>query len=146
MSKEEKADVTATTEGVKKNNQTGEKVISGNKSFEYSITCLGAGYVGGPTMAMIALKCPTVRVIVADINPKQIERWNSDKLPIYEPGLDEVVKACRGRNLFFTADVTQAIKDSEMIFVSVNTPTKKVKHSILCCLCFVCIFFRNTAP
>lgn len=95
------------------------------KNFIYSITCLGAGYVGGPTMAMIALKCPEIRVIVADINPKQIERWNSDKLPIYEPGLDEVVKSCRNRNLFFTADVTQAIKDSEMIFVSVNTPTKK---------------------
>jgi len=62
---------------------------------------LGAGYVGGPTMAIIALKCPEVKVIVADINKKQIEDWNSDKLPIYEPGLEEVVKACRGRNLFF---------------------------------------------
>merc|ERR1712228_1130308 len=91
----------------------------------YCIACLGAGYVGGPTMGMIALKCPKIKVIVADINPKQIERWNSDKLPIYEPGLDEVIKSCRGRNLFFTSDVTQAIKDAEMIFVSVNTPTKK---------------------
>eukprot|EP00485_Elphidium_margaritaceum_P011235 CAMPEP_0202703762 /NCGR_PEP_ID=MMETSP1385-20130828/16567_1 /ASSEMBLY_ACC=CAM_ASM_000861 /TAXON_ID=933848 /ORGANISM="Elphidium margaritaceum" /LENGTH=502 /DNA_ID=CAMNT_0049361665 /DNA_START=42 /DNA_END=1550 /DNA_ORIENTATION=- len=99
--------------------------IDSNRQFEYCISCLGAGYVGGPTMAMIALKCPSVKVIVADINPKQIERWNSEKLPIYEPGLDEVIKACRGRNLFFTSDVTQAILDSSMIFVSVNTPTKK---------------------
>ena len=98
-----------------------------NKQFEYVIACLGAGYVGGPTMAMIALKCPSIKVIVADINPKQIQKWNSEKLPIYEPGLDEVIKSCRGRNLFFTSDVTQAIKDADMIFVSVNTPTKKVK-------------------
>eukprot|EP01084_Bolivina_argentea_P146617 256673_1 len=76
-------------------------------------------------MGMMALKCPTIKVIVADINPTQIQRWNSDQLPIYEPGLDEVIKSCRGRNLFFTSDVTQAIKDAEMIFVSVNTPTKK---------------------
>jgi len=92
--------------------------------FEYVISCLGAGYVGGPTMAMIALKCPTIKVIVADINPNQIAKWNSNKLPIYEPGLDEVIKVTRNRNLFFTDNVTQAIKDSEMIFVSVNTPTK----------------------
>jgi len=101
------------------------KAIDPNKKFEYCVACLGAGYVGGPTMGMIALKCPEVKVIVADINPKQIQRWNSDKLPIYEPGLDEVIKSCRGRNLFFTSDVTQAIKDAKMIFVSVNTPTKK---------------------
>lgn len=76
-------------------------------------------------MAMLALKCPSVKVLVCDINEKQIERWNSDCLPIYEPGLDEVVKSCRGRNLFFTADIDSAIKESGMIFVSVNTPTKK---------------------
>lgn len=133
MSGEEKADVTATTGGY-------GSVDGPKRNFEYSITCLGAGYVGGPTMAMIALKCPEVRVIVADINPKQIERWNSDKLPIYEPGLDEVVKACRGRNLFFTADVTQAIKDSPMIFVSVNTPTKKVEWSFVVVLLFSFVF------
>ena len=67
------------------------KAIDPNKKFEYCVACLGAGYVGGPTMGMIALKCPEVKVIVADINPKQIQRWNSDKLPIYEPGLDEVI-------------------------------------------------------
>ena len=75
-------------------------------------------------MAIIALHCPHIKVIVADINKRQIERWNSDVLPIYEPGLDDVVKATRGKNLFFTADVDAAIKESEMIFVSVNTPTK----------------------
>ena len=100
------------------------KAIDDNLEFEYCISCLGAGYVGGPTMGMIALKCPTVKIIVADINPERIKKWNSEKLPIYEPGLDEVVKSCRGRNLFFTSDVTQAIKDADMIFVSVNTPIK----------------------
>lgn len=98
--------------------------MSGGK-YEYTVACLGAGYVGGPTMAMIALKCPTVRVIVADINERQIARWNSDRLPIYEPGLDDVVKTCRGRNLEFTSDCDQAVRDGDMIFVSVNTPTKK---------------------
>jgi len=95
------------------------------KEFEYRICCLGAGYVGGPTMAVLALKCPTVKVTVVDINPKQIERWNSEKLPIYEPGLDEVVKEARGRNLFFSADIDKVVQESQMIFVSVNTPTKK---------------------
>jgi UDPglucose 6-dehydrogenase len=92
--------------------------------FEYKITCLGAGYVGGPTMAIIAHFCPNIKVTVADINAKQISAWNSDELPIYEPGLDEIVKGTRGRNLFFTSDVDAAIRESEMIFVSVNTPTK----------------------
>jgi UDPglucose 6-dehydrogenase len=92
--------------------------------FEYCVSCLGAGYVGGPTMAVLALKCPDVKVIVADINKKQIAKWNSEKLPIYEPGLDEVVKAVRGKNLFFTADCDKAIIEADMIFVSVNTPTK----------------------
>ena len=89
-----------------------------------SILCIGAGYVGGPTMAMIALKCPDRRVTVVDINEARIRAWNSDNLPIYEPGLDEVVKACRGRNLFFTTDVARGIAEADIIFVSVNTPTK----------------------
>ena len=131
------------TENEQKTSVTTSTTVDGpKKNFTYSITCLGAGYVGGPTMAMMALKCPEIRVIVADINPKQIERWNSDKLPIYEPGLDEVVRACRNRNLFFTSDVTQAIKDSEMIFVSVNTPTKKVEllpRVTLCCVAQGCL-------
>lgn len=92
--------------------------------FDYVIACLGAGYVGGPTMAVIAKNCPRVKVIVCDINPKQIDRWNSDHLPIYEPGLDEYVHAVRGKNLFFTTDLDTAIQEASMIFVSVNTPTK----------------------
>lgn len=92
--------------------------------FDYSLTCLGAGYVGGPTMAIIAYHCPRIRVIVADINPEQIAKWNSSKLPIYEPGLDAIVRKVRGVNLFFTSDVDGSIQASDMIFVSVNTPTK----------------------
>ncbi len=89
-----------------------------------SILCIGAGYVGGPTMAMIALKCPDRKVTVVDINAKRIEAWNSEELPIYEPGLYDVVKECRGRNLFFSTDVEKGIVESDIIFVSVNTPTK----------------------
>lgn len=88
------------------------------------IACIGAGYVGGPTMAMIADKCPAIKVIVVDINEKRIAAWNSDELPVYEPGLEAVVKRARGRNLFFSTDVDGAIREAEMIFMSVNTPTK----------------------
>ena len=92
-----------------------------------NICCIGAGYVGGPTMAVIALKCPNINVTVVDINKDRIDTWNSEdlsKLPVYEPGLDAVVKEARGRNLFFSTDVDNAIETSEMIFISVNTPTK----------------------
>ncbi len=89
-----------------------------------NIACIGAGYIGGPTMAVIAQRNPDRKVIVADISKERIDAWNSDNLPIYEPGLDEVVKACRGKNLFFTTDVAAAIKACDMIFVGVNTPTK----------------------
>ena len=92
-----------------------------------NICCIGAGYVGGPTMAVIALKCPEIRVNVVDINPKRIAAWNDenlDNLPIYEPGLKEVVAEARGRNLFFSNDIDKAIDEAEMIFMSVNTPTK----------------------
>uniref|UniRef100_A0A7S2TFD6 UDP-glucose 6-dehydrogenase n=1 Tax=Lotharella oceanica TaxID=641309 RepID=A0A7S2TFD6_9EUKA len=92
--------------------------------FKTKICCIGAGYVGGPTMATIALKCPDVKVHVVDINPRQIARWNSDNLPIYEPGLDAVVKKVRGKNLFFSTKIDEAIRECEIIFVSVNTPTK----------------------
>ena len=88
------------------------------------ICCIGAGYIGGPTMAMIAHKCKDCKVTVVDINQLRINAWNSDKLPVYEPGLDEVVKSCRDKNLFFSTDVDGAIRESEMIFISVNTPTK----------------------
>ncbi|MBW2561952.1 MAG: nucleotide sugar dehydrogenase [Deltaproteobacteria bacterium] len=93
-------------------------------AFEKNILCIGAGYVGGPTMAMIAHKCPHYRVTVVDINPKRIAAWNSATLPIYEPGLDEIVKGTRGRNLFFSEQIEQGIKEADVIFVSVNTPTK----------------------
>ncbi|ORX87167.1 nucleotide sugar dehydrogenase [Basidiobolus meristosporus CBS 931.73] len=89
------------------------------------ICCIGAGYVGGPTCAVIALKCPEIQVTIVDVNPSRIDAWNSDKLPIYEPGLDEVVQAARGRNLFFSTEVDKAIQEADLIFVSVNTPTKK---------------------
>jgi UDPglucose 6-dehydrogenase len=89
------------------------------------ICCIGAGYVGGPTMAMIAKMCPHIKVTVVDINAQRIADWNSSELPIYEPGLQEVVDECRGRNLFFTTDVDGTIRDCDIIFVSVNTPTKK---------------------
>jgi len=93
-------------------------------TFEKRILCIGAGYVGGPTMAMIAFKCPRCRVTVVDINPERIAAWNSDDLPIYEPGLDKLITATRGRNLFFSTDIKAGIRENEIIFVSVNTPTK----------------------
>jgi UDPglucose 6-dehydrogenase len=88
------------------------------------ICCIGAGYVGGPTMAVIAFKAPEIEVTVVDMNEARIAAWNSDTLPIYEPGLDEVVKTARGRNLFFSTDVKAKIAAADIVFVSVNTPTK----------------------
>jgi len=92
--------------------------------FEKNILCIGAGYVGGPTMAMIAYKCPQYKVTLVDINPSRIAQWKSDILPIYEPGLDAIVKETRDRNLFFSTDIEKGIKEADIIFVSVNTPTK----------------------
>jgi len=92
-----------------------------------NICCIGAGYVGGPTMAVIALKCPEIKVTVVDINEQRIADWNDenlDNLPIYEPGLKEVVVEARGRNLFFSNEVEKHIDEAEMVFISVNTPTK----------------------
>ncbi|GAO48118.1 UDP-glucose/GDP-mannose dehydrogenase [Saitoella complicata NRRL Y-17804] len=88
------------------------------------ICCIGAGYVGGPTMTVIAEKCPHITVTIVDVNPHRIAAWNSDDLPIYEPGLEDIVKAHRGTNLFFSTDIDKAIIEADMIFVSVNTPTK----------------------
>ncbi|KAH7652378.1 UDP-glucose 6-dehydrogenase eukaryotic type protein [Dioscorea alata] len=88
------------------------------------ICCIGAGYVGGPTMAVIALKCPSIEVVVVDISVTRITAWNSDKLTIYEPGLEDVVKKCRGVNLFFSTDTEKHISEADIVFVSVNTPTK----------------------
>ncbi len=92
--------------------------------FDKNILCIGAGYVGGPTMAMIAAKCPRYKVTVVDINSVKIAAWNSDSLPIFEPGLDELVQKTRGVNLFFSTAAEAAIHDADIIFVSVNTPTK----------------------
>ncbi len=91
------------------------------------ICCIGAGYVGGPTMAVIAQKCPHIKVTVVDLNEDRIAKWNDpnvENIPIYEPGLSDVVAEARGRNLFFSTEVDQAIDEAEMIFISVNTPTK----------------------
>lgn len=91
------------------------------------ICCIGAGYVGGPTMAVIAQKCPHIQVTVVDLNVDRIALWNDpnvENIPIYEPGLSDVVAEARGRNLFFSTNVDQAIEEAEMIFISVNTPTK----------------------
>jgi UDPglucose 6-dehydrogenase len=91
------------------------------------ICCIGAGYVGGPTMAIIAQKCPDITVTVVDINEERIARWNDkdvENIPIYEPGLSAVVGEARGRNLFFSTNVEKAIDEAQLIFISVNTPTK----------------------
>lgn len=92
-----------------------------------SICCIGAGYVGGPTMAVIAQKCPHIKVTVVDINQERIDAWNDkdlSKLPVFEPGLDTIVAERRGKNLFFSTKVEESINEAEMIFISVNTPTK----------------------
>ena len=91
------------------------------------ICCIGAGYVGGPTMAVIAQKCPNIQVTVVDLNEQRIKDWNNpntDNIPIYEPGLSEIVAEARGRNLFFSTEVEKAIDEAQVIFISVNTPTK----------------------
>lgn len=103
-----------------------------------SITCIGAGYVGGPTMAVIAKYCPELKVLVADIDKRRIDAWNSDQLPIYEPNLLEYVTRARGKNLFFTTDVSNAIEQSELIFIAVNTPTKNFGHWV-----FFLFFFQE---
>eukprot|EP01001_Neometanema_parovale_P001402 NODE_1161_length_1860_cov_82.126655_g1101_i0.p1 GENE.NODE_1161_length_1860_cov_82.126655_g1101_i0~~NODE_1161_length_1860_cov_82.126655_g1101_i0.p1 ORF type:complete len:367 (+),score=81.99 NODE_1161_length_1860_cov_82.126655_g1101_i0:67-1167(+) len=88
------------------------------------ILCIGAGYVGGPTMAVIAYRCHDVKVTVFDISQARIDAWNSDDLPIYEPGLTDIVTERRGKNLFFTTDGATAMREADIIFISVNTPTK----------------------
>lgn len=88
------------------------------------ICCIGAGYVGGPTMAMIAKKCPDIQVTVVDLNEQRIADWNSDNLPVYEPGLLEIVEHTRGKNLFFSTNIDPSLQEADIIFISVNTPTK----------------------
>ncbi|QBQ39868.1 nucleotide sugar dehydrogenase [Sphingobacterium psychroaquaticum] len=97
-------------------------------SFEVKkICCIGAGYVGGPTMSVVAHQCPDIEVTIVDVNSDRIAAWNNpdlSQLPVYEPGLDIIVEEARGRNLFFSTDVSRAIAEADMIFISVNTPTK----------------------
>jgi len=91
------------------------------------ICCIGAGYVGGPTMSVIAKQCPDIQVTVVDLNKARITAWNDadlNNIPVYEPGLGDVVAEARGRNLFFSTDVEKAIDEADTIFISVNTPTK----------------------
>ena len=93
-----------------------------------NICCIGAGYVGGPTMAVIADNCPDIHIEVVDVSQERINNWNSqdlDLLPIYEPGLSKIVERCRGKNLHFSTLVKEKIYAADMIFISVNTPTKK---------------------
>ena len=95
--------------------------------FVKNICCIGAGYVGGPTMSVIASNCPELRVDVVDINKERIDAWNSNdfsKLPVFEPGLENIVKKCRNNNLFFSNKVEECISQADIIFISVNTPTK----------------------
>ena len=92
------------------------------------ICCIGAGYVGGPSMAVLAEKCEDIEINVVDINLERINLWNSNdlkELPIYEPGLEEIINKCRGKNLHFSSDLENNIRNADMIFISVNTPTKK---------------------
>ena len=94
-----------------------------------NICCIGAGYVGGPTMSVIADKCPNIQIEVVDLNVERIKQWNDkdlNKLPIYEPGLEEILKRNRkAKRLFFTSDLNEAVKKSDIIFICVGTPTKK---------------------
>ena len=94
-----------------------------------NVCCIGAGFVGGPTMAVMSKFCKEIIFNVVDINQKRIDDWNNedlDKLPVYEPGLKEIVSKTRNENLFFSTNVKESIKNADMIFISVNTPTKKV--------------------
>ncbi len=92
-----------------------------------NICCLGAGYVGGPSMAIIAEKCLEIKVTVVDLSEERIKKWNDENienLPVYEPGLGEIISKRRNKNLFFSTDIKSAIKSADMIFIAVNTPTK----------------------
>ena len=93
-----------------------------------NICCIGAGYVGGPTMSVIANRCPYIKVNVVDKNEERINLWNDknlENLPIYEPGLDKIISNCRGKNLFFSTNISENIANADAVFISVNTPTKK---------------------
>ena len=101
-----------------------------NKNIK-NICCLGAGYVGGPTMAVLAHKCKNIIVNVVDPNQQRIDAWNSDdlsKLPVFEPGLDIIINDVRGKNLFFSSNIEKSISNADFIFISVNTPTQNKRN------------------
>ena len=115
------------------------------------ICCIGAGYVGGPTMAVISDHCPDIEVTLVDIDENKIAAWNDSdlmNLPIYEPGLKEVVKRNRNRNLFFSTNIEKAIGEAEMIFISVNTPTKLsgLGAGYASDLKWVCLLYTSPSP
>ena len=91
-----------------------------------NICCIGAGYVGGPTMAVLASFCPDIKINVVDLNKERIEKWNGElnELPVFEPELDKIINSVRNKNLFFSTDVKGSIAIADMIFISVNTPIK----------------------
>lgn len=91
----------------------------------HKVCCIGAGYVGGPTMAVIALRCPHLQVNVVDLDERKIAQWNSDDIPIFEPHLNDIIRQCRGRNLFFSSETSEQISQADLIFIAVDTPTKK---------------------
>jgi UDP-glucose/GDP-mannose dehydrogenase family, NAD binding domain len=99
------------------------------------VVCIGAGYVGGPTMAVLAKHCPDLTFTVVDIDVKRIAAWNSDQLPIFEPGLDTVVQGVRGKNLFFSTDVDARVREAQIVFIAVNTSTKEVCAHVGWCQC-----------
>ena len=107
-----------------------------------NIVCIGAGYIGGPTMAVIAKMNPDRKVVVVDINKSRIAAWNSKNyaLPIFEPGLVDIVKEVRGKNLFFSTDIRKAVQDCDIIFVGVLTPTKMMSQS---CTAFLMSVEKN---
>eukprot|EP00915_Cephaloidophora_sp_WS-2016_P003094 GHVH01004182.1.p1 GENE.GHVH01004182.1~~GHVH01004182.1.p1 ORF type:complete len:514 (+),score=63.21 GHVH01004182.1:45-1586(+) len=116
-----------------------EKTVSRNDFHDLStrkVACLGAGYVGGPTMCVMASHNPKIQFYVLDTNDERIDAWNSDELPFFEPGLDELVKEVRGQNLFFSTNVERFVEECDIIFIAVNTPTKKcgVGAGSACCL------------
>ena len=101
-----------------------------------NICCIGAGYVGGPTCSVIAFKCPHIEVNVVDLSVERINAWNSPSLPIYEPGLQEIVEKCRHKNLHFSTNIDECIEKADIIFISVNTPTKTYGVGLVSILIF----------
>ncbi|GAO16388.1 uncharacterized protein UV8b_00253 [Ustilaginoidea virens] len=148
----ETANDSAKTSGLNGSSKHGNGIAQGGFKVG-TICCVGAGYVGGPTAAVIAFENPTIKVTVVDRDRVRIRRWNSRHPPIYEPGLHDIVRvardgtrdftfpnqdaseseappgqtlvASRPANLFFTTDVAKSIAEADVVLVAVNTPTKE---------------------